>query len=334
MVNGHTAQETQDELFAECLTNLKPNTLQKFETLPDDFNTHRPSNCSIGLKTLLALNHHSHTLRSLKLCCADQTMAENLHRPHDCRNLSILRLSFPPGAGPDMKTTEGEIASQDLIDWICSCRNFRKFLVGESYNGTEILTQVCSKEWIRLTKLEVAKTQFAISGDFFAALATQTSLEYLRIGGNISLKRMDASYILSKTIPCLTNLKVLDISSYHKHEFSGDYSKTAIITIISNLAHLESLMFSCELATDELWPTMKCFPRLRILYIDGTSDFTYNGILGYIKSLQPTNEGLQLSIITHDPMTQFVREDRLPIRRVLRKKFGGYFRMGYTNVQF
>ncbi|KAI1002504.1 hypothetical protein K3495_g5701 [Podosphaera aphanis] len=323
-VNPYTEQEREDEMLAEFLRGLKRNTLQKFITVIDD----NFSDPSFGIKALLSLNHHGESLRCLKLCHLSPATIEKLHLLHACKGLTSLQFSL--SHFEELKKTNKHLF-QVTVDWICSCRNLRELSVGDSLDGTAILTHVCSKAWIRLYKLEITGIKFDESEDFFRALQSHTTLEHLRLGGNIQFYRRVAEKHLLSTIPRLRNLKSLDISTcYGSSSLGGGYDMRAIISLTPNLTKLQEFTLSCKNATNQLWPAMTSLRHLRILNINGVSSFTCRGMLAYIQSLSDTNHGLQLRIMAkgHERSNNWGLEVPI-IRRAIRDRVGGQFEMDY-----
>ncbi|KAI1002021.1 hypothetical protein K3495_g6183 [Podosphaera aphanis] len=311
IVNPDTQKEQEDKMLSQFLQELKPNTLRKFINSVDQSTIRHI--CRIGPETLLSLNHHSETLKTLKLCCQ---ITDDLLLISSCKGLTSIQ------------TTRSEISMPDkLVDWVCSHHGLRELSVGSLSNGTETLTKVCSKDWIQLQKLEILDINFQQSEEFFRALSTQNSLEYLRIGGSLRNCRKEAQKNIC-SISCLTNLRFLHLSAYEKdNDCLGDFEEYAIIAMVKNLSKLEEITFSCLFATDEIWATMKELHHLRVLNIDGISAFTYEEVLGYINVLHSTNRGLQLSIVNYEHGNLFRSQQKSSLQRAIHEKVGGHFHM-------
>jgi hypothetical protein len=74
-----------------------------------------------------------------------------------------------------------------------------------------------------------------------------------------------------------------------------------------------------------VWRGIRTLPNLRSLSFHAVTSFTYDGIMDYISTLQPTNAGLQLSIMCADVKSDLAPHEISNIRDELAAKVDGKF---------
>ncbi|KAI0996354.1 hypothetical protein K3495_g11826 [Podosphaera aphanis] len=310
-----------DRDLSRFLRGLKQNTLQ---TLLVFQNGGRMKD-----QALLSLNHHADSLRKLNFCRLNVDAYKKLHLLRPCKNISSLQISFVYGEADyyfELKKEDSNLF-QAVMNWICSCRNLRELSVGSGNDGMAIVTEVCSKDWIQLQKLEILKVDMSVpyNKHFFRALSLQTTLEHLHLlVKNVDYEeedpREEGIICFRASLCCLTNLKYLDISP----EFGFYYMETILI-LASHLLKLEEFIFTCHDTNDRLWPLMTNLRNLRVLTINGISYFTFGGILTYIDSLQHSNKGLELSVMAQEEDKPIAEQEISIISQSIRAKVGGCF---------
>jgi hypothetical protein len=74
-----------------------------------------------------------------------------------------------------------------------------------------------------------------------------------------------------------------------------------------------------------VWRGIRTLPNLRSLSFHAVTSFTYDGIMFYISTLQPSNAGLQLSIMCADANSDLAPHEIANIRDALAAKVDGRF---------
>jgi hypothetical protein len=159
-----------DHGLASFLGALTRNTLRTFTAL---------SAGSIGPETLLSLNHHSKSLRKLKLDGLKSDAIRNLSYLQDCDALDTLEIADSEGA-VNLEATENDIFLE-VIRWLGRCSSLRELSLKNMISGPAILTQVCLNNNVRLRELQVYGYMLLSSQDFHKALTHQTCLESLTL---------------------------------------------------------------------------------------------------------------------------------------------------------
>jgi hypothetical protein len=74
-----------------------------------------------------------------------------------------------------------------------------------------------------------------------------------------------------------------------------------------------------------VWRGIRTLPNLRSLFFHAVTSFTYDGIMSYILTLQPTNAGLQLSVMCADVNSNLALHEISNIKDALAAKVDGKF---------
>ncbi|KAI0995621.1 hypothetical protein K3495_g12559 [Podosphaera aphanis] len=218
MVNSQTEREKEDKIPAQFLSRLKQKTLRHFATYPVDIILEYV-HCSVGLRKLVSLNHHAETLSSLMLYGVNRMTFEILFLLNACKNLTRIWLLVLRS----LELRRSETGGQRFVGWICSCRSLRDLSMRNLSTITDILTPALSKDCIRHQKLDISLVDFT-DNEFFAILSTQIALKHLNILGSIKYSCRAAMHNLCKSLPHLTNLKILNIRSSDKdNRWAGDF---------------------------------------------------------------------------------------------------------------
>ncbi|KAI1006225.1 hypothetical protein K3495_g1999 [Podosphaera aphanis] len=304
---------------------LKKNTLRRLL-----IEANYPWNIFEDHESISSINCHAESLTALKIGSLNMEGAKKLHFLSACKAITSLQLQlefyFPGDEEIGLREIDYD-AFQGMLNWICSCRKLRELSVGDSYDGKTILTQVCSKNWIRLRKVEILQ-YFKISeiGELLQALSTQTTLEFLRLrvkSADECSPKLTQNFV--RSIGCLTNLKYLDVWSTFLPYFPID--------IVSYVSGLEVFVINCDGSTDALWSAMAKLHNLRALVIEGRSYFSFDGILTFINALPATYKGFELSIGEQDYATAQISCDQVKaIAELLRIKLGGLFMLHHIQL--
>lgn len=300
-----------DSDMAAFLSTLRSNSIQSFTAL---------SAQNIGPETLLALNNHSRSLKTLKLDGLKSDAIKNLSLLQGCQALNVLDLHDDEGL-VDIEATENDIFLE-VIAWLGHCTQLKELRFKKFRSAPNILTHLCLRDSTRLRKLEVVHYTLANNKEFHLAMSHQTSLEslILRAEAESDDSRDDIDTFVS-SISSLTNLKELDIVD------TADFFRSPeIIRIASSLLHLEKFSFSgYEGVTDTIWPSISGLRSLRALNVSAITSFTFDGILNYISTLQPSNQGLVLSVNSQDGDSNLSDAEKSTIQASISAKVGGSF---------
>jgi len=90
-------------------------------------------------------------------------------------------------------------------------------------------------------------------------------------------------------------------------------------------SQLEDLRVGGYDVTDEVWRGIRTLPNLRSMSFHAVTSFTYDGIMSYISTLQPSNAGLQLSVMCADANSDLAPHQIANIKDALAAKVGGKF---------
>ncbi|KAH8600866.1 hypothetical protein B0O99DRAFT_736883 [Bisporella sp. PMI_857] len=296
--------------MASFFSTLRANTIKSFNAL----NAQR-----VGAETLLSLNNHSYSLKTLKLDGLVTDAVRNLSLLQGCVNLEVLEITGD-GSGLDLEETENEVFLE-IVDWLGRCTQLRELRFRKFMSALAILNQLCLRENLHLRQLEVRNYYFPAAREFHQVLSNQKSLDSLVLRAeDADESTRDDIEILLYSISQLTNLKELDLS-----ETSEMFNSSHIKQIAASLPKLEELFIGGYDARDTIWPSFAGLKYLRALNIHALSSFTCNGILNYISQLQPTNQGLGLWVSSQREEYDLTDEEKTKIRESIYKKAGGRF---------
>ena len=157
-----------DSDMAGFLNALRPNSLQSFSAIGAQ---------KVGPETLLALNNHSSSLKTLKLDDLTLDGVRNLSFLRGCEALEVLFLKDNHGV-IDLEATENDVFLA-IVAWLCGCKGLRELTLVKFVSAPAILTLVCLHNDIKLRELDVRDYVLVGSQDFHRAVAHQTALESL-----------------------------------------------------------------------------------------------------------------------------------------------------------
>jgi hypothetical protein len=293
-----------DQDFFDFLTQLRPQTLQSVEIFSSSF---------CASLTPSGLKNHQLTLTELKLGGITQQLLMALPNIGECPMLSILHFEIGPISG-----TLSDQVKKEISNWMSSCTRLTDIRV--SFKGPdltiELLTPVLLSS-VRLTKLELSRYDGALAESFHRALHEQTSLESLILKAD---GEGSDNNILVHSLCAMTSLRDL-----HLHNVGDYFTNTHIKSIAKSIPRLEELLISGWQIDDEVWPALSTLRRLRRLDMNAFSNFSLNGILGYIDSLGEGNRGFNLTITMANPTHDLTEEQQDLVRDVLAQKWDGRF---------
>lgn len=298
-----------DNDLAAFFRGLRTHTLRSFAAL---------SAGSVGLQTLLSLNYHARSLKKLKLDGLKSDAIKNLSYLQGCDKLESLEIADAEGL-INLEATENDIYLE-IVAWLSKCDSLRELLISNLVSGPAILTQVCLSNNIKLQKLQVVGYPMIGNRNFHKALSHQTSLESLELRADPEGGFRDDIEDLITSISNLSKLKYLNLLS------TSDYFRTAeCLLLVGPLTSLEELWFSGYDVTDELWHAVAQLHHLRALNIHAVTSFSYDGILAYISTLQETNQGMLLSVMSQSPEHPLTEVQEATIRQIIAAQVDGRF---------
>lgn len=264
-------------------STLRPNSLRSFTAL---------SARNIWPDVFMTLNNHRLSLKVLKLDGLKSDAIKRLSLFQGCEALEILHLQDEDGV-IDLEKTENDVYLE-VLEWLGRCSQLRELSLKKILSAPSILANLCLRNNIRLRSLEVTRYPMLTGSDFHRAISHQTSLESLILRADyhdiISREHTDR---LVSSICKLAGLKELDIC-----ETSDYFESSEIMQLASCLPKLERFSFSGQEVTDAIWPSIASLHRLQAFNAHATTCFSFGGLLSYISTLQPTNHGLVLSVLS------------------------------------
>ncbi|CAG8970878.1 hypothetical protein HYALB_00000857 [Hymenoscyphus albidus] len=309
-IPGDDSMDSGDTRLASFFSSLRADSLESFGALDAK---------QIGPETILSLNHHSASLKSLKLLEMDIQGLKNLNLLKGCDKLHSLELTTARTASyVDLEATENDVFLE-VIDWMGKCANLQDIHFA-LLSGPAILTHVCMASGLRLRSITVTDCSLVNNQNFHKALSHQTSLEKLTLTADPEGAFGDDIEVLVSSICQLKKLKELQLVNT-----SDFFSSHHITRLASNLLNLETFYFSGYDVGDQIWDAMAGLARLQSIYTFGVTSFTREGILKFIDMLKPSNRGLVLAILSQNPQYVMGEEDKLYIQERLAAKGGEKF---------
>ncbi|KAF4624701.1 hypothetical protein G7Y89_g13467 [Cudoniella acicularis] len=298
-----------DEGLASFFSGLKPNSLRSFAAL---------SAGSVGPETILALNNHAKSLKSLKLDGLRSDAIKNLNLLQGCTALESLVI-VDGDRHVDLESTENDVFLE-VVDWLGHCNRLFELQFVGVLSSPSILTHLCLRNNIRLRKLVVHGYTLVGNRDFHRAISHQTSLESLDLKADAEGAFRDDIDTLIESIIKLPKLKDLTLVS------TSDYFRSSeIIKLASHLHTLEEISFSGYDVNDDIWHAMAGLHHLKILNVLAVTSFSCDGILAFISTLGDGNKDLQLAVMAQNPLNDISVGDQAAISKALTEKTGGKF---------
>lgn len=248
-------------------------------------------------------------------------------RSEGIRNLSLLQgcLALESFALKDadglinLEATEHDVFLE-IVAWLGKCERLRELSFKKLISAPTILTHVCLNNNTRLRKLEVVDYPLKNNQDFHKALSHQSTLESLCLAADAEEVFRDDIDTVVSSVCQLTKLTNLDLCG------AADYFRSPeIIRLASSLKELETLTFTGYDIKDSVWPAISGLHNLRALTVQALTSFRFDGILNYISTLQPTNQGLILSVLSQNGEFDLNDKDKSVIRESIRDKVDGRF---------
>ena len=302
-----------DHHFATFLNDIRPNSLESFEII---------SISQIGAESFLALNCHRETLREIKLVGLKAEAIPAISMLKGCTRLVSLSLAENGVATQDLEKRHNDIFLE-TVAWLRDCAGLQTISMTKMLSATGLLTPILLENNIHLTKLELEGYLMSESGDFHRALASQPSLQALWLKGESSDPGSDVDIFvesLSK-LENLTDLRLREISDY--------FSDKHICKLAQRLLKLETWWTSGYGITDAIWNDVVGLHDLRDLNLSAVTRFTLDGIMTFVLSLGPGNQGLILNVTMGDEDYGLSDEEQSLIKDAINSQVGGRFDFMY-----
>lgn len=333
LIFPHRNNGSSDEAVAAFLSELRPHSLDLFETL----------DCgSLGLKTFRALSCQGESIIQLKLQNLSSSAIPKLPALKGCTNLVSLAL-----AGDERCKLNLEKSHQIFLKtatWLKECKKLRILAFANVPGAPALMAPILLDDSIHLTTLRYTGVVMPDTKSFHQALANQLSLQTLWLEGvldeetlpystrwqqqNLWLKgnmdedSLDAD-ILVESLSQLFNLKTLHLVSWITTSFEDRH----IMQLASSLPTLEVWSTSGNRLTDAIWGEVASLRSLQRLDLGPLAIFTVDGILDFIEKLGPGNLGLELFVKNTKPMP-WTKEKW--IEEIIAKKVKGRFHFTFT----
>ncbi|KAL4979899.1 hypothetical protein BDW66DRAFT_126323 [Aspergillus desertorum] len=305
------------EIEAEKLFNaLRPNSLEYFEVL---------SFSHLGPRSIRALGTQKDSLMELKLTSLNIDTISELPSLARLPKLEVLSLtdSVPAAWDEPFYATLGEVA-----DWIGACAKLKRLEVRRFMHDSRLLSKALMNDSIHLTSLSFAGFKLHDGFNFLYNLQAHRSLQHLYLRGEGSPDPAQNNLLVESVgaLHELRELELKDVSDFFTMEQAGE--------LTMSLPNLERLWISGEAFNDSIWPAFSCLSQLKSLAIYALSNFTADGVVGFISQLGRGNHGLSLSILNATSAVNFPDEVQGMIREILAGSLDGSFDFGLAQEEF
>lgn len=298
-----------DEDFSDFISGLRPQSLQTLQVT---------SNNELGAQAFLSLSNHSASLKELTI--------GNL-RPGSIQDLSLLAactaledLNLQDNTGTVMLERDLHGIYVEILAWLTSCKKLKNIRLAHFSDGPSLLTAVCLSSAITLQSLSLVHYELVGNSAFHTSLAAQPYLETLELRADAdSATRDDIDTLITSLCQLkeLKDLKLLEISDF--------FSNAQIQQLAVSLPALEYLSIAGYGIDDSIFPALSTLYNLRSMAFHAMSSFTFTGIMSYIECLQPSNTGLQLSVMCAIEGSELTPEEQKTINEAIAAKVDGRF---------
>lgn len=294
-----------DHAIATFISGMQKNTLTYFENI---------SSCRIGAETCLALNHHGHSLQSLKLGLAADGLPA-LALLQGCTSITTLALAASTGT-LDLKATQNDVYLE-MVEWLRNCTSLREVSLTNFVSAPDLLLPVLQSKDIKLQKLQINANEGGMyvvkdHREFHQALSQQAGLQRL-------LLRADPDPVVRDDIDTLidafTSLKELRELSLFR--ISDYFSDSHIGMLAISLPSLEELYVGGYGISDAVFSSLTELKNLKVITFSGITTFTEAGIMSFVEKLGPGNRGLVLAVDNADQDTAIPQESQDTIRNAI-----------------
>jgi len=300
-----------DRHFATFLEEIRPQSLESLEIF---------GYSDIGAESFLALNGHHESLTELKLNSIKLESMPHISKLKECTNITTLLLTESPALLTDLENMYNDVFLE-TVSWLTGCKDLRNVTITGSFSGPTLLKPVLLDNQIHLTHLKLAGYAMRPNLVFHEALAHQTSLQSLSLKGEAEdYGTGTGNTALATSISQLADLKELDLK-----DISDYFTDMHICKLARNLPKLEIWWTSGCGITDAIWHDVASLKTLRRLELSAQTNFTSEGILGFINELGSGNQGFLLAITMADMDSDLSEEEQSLIQERITDKVQGRF---------
>lgn len=233
-----------------------------------------------------------------------------------CTALEILQIEDNLGHVV-LEETQNDVFLE-TVDWLRRCDHLQSLSFSKFLSAATLVTPLLLEHKIRLHSLEIDAYVVKDSRQFHQALVHQKdSLEFLSLSGETDGMVRDDVDTIVDSLKQLHNVTVLDL------KLQEVFAEEHLIQIIANLKRLETLDVSGLELNDRVLEYVGNLGSLRSVNLSGISKFTADGLLEFISSLGPGNQGIRVVIDMADPDTMLMEEQVNLVREALMEKTGG-----------
>ncbi len=297
-----------DQKLSSFILGLRPQKLRFLEII---------SSAGVGAQSCRALNSHSCSLKELKLSLTSEALP-HLALLKDCTAVETLQLT-DVNRVTDIETAHPEVF-QEIVSWLKQCNHLHHLGFSGFKSAAAILGKVLQERKTELRKLEVDYYVAKDHAEFHQALAEQHSLHALFLKGDSEGMTQDDIALLVRSLTELKNLRELEMRGV-----SDWFSDKHIIAIATSLLDLEDLYVSGYGVTDAIWEAIGRLARLRSITLNAITSFTLHGLLGFVSSLGPSNQGLVVAVDMADPTNCLTEDEQALVRMAIEDTVGGRF---------
>lgn len=299
-----------DQQLSRLINKMRPHSLKSFQVI---------SMSNVGPQTLIALNGHSESLKTMQLYLKGEE-TPSLRHLKGCIALQTLFLEDADGE-VDLERYHHE-AFLEIQDWLRGCKNLRHLDMLCFLSGAQILAPLLHAKDLQLESLIFTGYSAGQSLDhgLHDALAHQDSLRILDLKGyGDDMGRDDIEGLIGSLVQ-LKQLRVLRM-----HDISAYFSDDHISFLAQNLPNLEDFSVGGIGVTDKVLHSLAGLQKLQRTNLMALSSFTVDGLLEFVDKLGPGNQGLSLDVMMADPDTALSEEEQALVRSALAAKVEGTF---------
>ncbi|KAI1213161.1 uncharacterized protein F4807DRAFT_413091 [Annulohypoxylon truncatum] len=295
----YVSSDADDDLASFFLT-LRPNSLRSFEII---------SKNEIGPNTLMALNSHAKSLRSLSLRSITVQAKKALHQLFSCTGLETLVIENSGLYNWVDMEDYGEGVLKGIIAWISSCKSLKDLSLHVP-QALIIGNGVLMAPDIRLTSLsmlDIGLVSEEAENLDWAVLRSQDRLKSLTLGlmSNLNTNGLiiDQGMRLVDSICLLKNLTSLNLMLSY-------VTAVEVTQFALSLPNLSEFSFSGDMMDDTILKHLGRLSKLKVLSVNALSAFSFDGLYDFAAKLNtPDHMGIRVDILNQVGELKFRESD-------------------------
>lgn len=195
------------------------------------------------------------------------------------------------------------------------------------------MTSIFLENSIHLTSLQYKGSGFPYTVKFLAAMANQTSLQFLRLEEeNMDNDDLDEYDLEGIEILVDSLSKLGNLTDLHASEMFDCFSDLEVVRLASSLPKLEVWSTNGAGLTDAIWDAVVSLKSLRRLVFGAYTIFTVGGVLDFIEKLGPGNKGLFLDMRHSNRDFSWMNQKWIEER--IAKRVGGEFDFNFQGGDY